>query len=261
MILNIKKRSFARVLPYAIGCMVIFFMASASYASELDKTIDTDTDGLTDYEEINIYGTDHTKADTDGDGHSDFEEVSKGYSPRHAESVKLCEIDSNGDKVPDCWEIRLGLNVLVSDNDGDGYSDWDEIVNGYNPKSLDKNKVAKKIEVSIPNQELAYYFNGIELERYSISGGRLGYPTPKGNFTVLAKQENKHYGGTGYNFYYPNTKWNLHFTTKYYRYWIHGAYWHKNFGKPMSSGCVNVAYPQMERLYNFAEVGTPITIY
>jgi lipoprotein-anchoring transpeptidase ErfK/SrfK len=43
-------------------------------------------------------------------------------------------------------------------------------------------------------------------------------------------------------------------------YYIHGAYWHHNFGHPMSHGCINVAYANMEGLYNWADVGTPITI-
>ena len=30
---------------------------------------DTDYDGLTDYEEVDIYGTDPSKADTSGDGY------------------------------------------------------------------------------------------------------------------------------------------------------------------------------------------------
>ena len=40
----------------------------------MDNT-DTDSDGLTDYEEVKKYGTDPLKEDTDGDGLSDYEEV------------------------------------------------------------------------------------------------------------------------------------------------------------------------------------------
>ena len=42
---------------------------------------------------------------------------------------------------------------------------------------------------------------------------------------------------------------------------IHGAYWHNNFGKRMSRGCINVSYKEMEPLYNWARVGTIINIY
>ncbi len=82
--------------------------------------------------------------------------------------------------------------------------------------------------------------------------------TPEGQFNVIAKEPVKHYGGADFNF--PNTKWNLHFTTQRYRYYIHGAYWHNNFGHNMSHGCVNVDYKDMEHLYWFSQLGTNIII-
>jgi len=78
---------------------------------------------------------------------------------------------------------------------------------------------------------------------------------------ILDKVPSKNYGGTGYNFHYPNTKWNLHFTTTKYRYYIHGAYWHDNFGHPMSHGCVNVSYENMEQLYEWADLETKLQIF
>ncbi len=46
-----------------------------------EEIIDSDGDGLSDYDEINIYGTDPLNPDTDGDGYNDGEEVSAGYDP------------------------------------------------------------------------------------------------------------------------------------------------------------------------------------
>ena len=43
--------------------------------------LDTDMDGISDYDEINIYGTSPTKADTDGDFINDGVEVSNGSNP------------------------------------------------------------------------------------------------------------------------------------------------------------------------------------
>src|SRR3989338_1808666 len=45
------------------------------YCGATDTTTDTDEDGLTDYDEINMYGTDPYVRDTDGDGAFDGEEV------------------------------------------------------------------------------------------------------------------------------------------------------------------------------------------
>ena len=43
--------------------------------------LDTDMDGISDYDEINIYGTSPTKADTDGDFINDGVEVTNGSDP------------------------------------------------------------------------------------------------------------------------------------------------------------------------------------
>lgn len=45
------------------------------------KKIDSDHDGISDWDEINLYKTDPNKADTDGDGFSDLIEIKNGYSP------------------------------------------------------------------------------------------------------------------------------------------------------------------------------------
>lgn len=51
-------------------------------ATIIDKTRDTDGDGLTDLDEINRYKTHYLFSDTDGDGHSDGEEVKNGFNPK-----------------------------------------------------------------------------------------------------------------------------------------------------------------------------------
>lgn len=47
----------------------------------LDNKIDSDGDGLTDKQEIDIYHTDSHKKDTDGDGYSDKQEIDAGFDP------------------------------------------------------------------------------------------------------------------------------------------------------------------------------------
>ena len=68
------------------------------------NSLDTDGDGLTDYDEINIYHTNPKSIDTDNDGLTDYEEV------------KIYHTDPNN-----------------PDTDGDGYKDGQEVKNGYNP--------------------------------------------------------------------------------------------------------------------------------
>ncbi|MFA5248384.1 MAG: hypothetical protein WC415_04015, partial [Patescibacteria group bacterium] len=54
----------------------------------IKHTSDRDHDGLSDWEEINIYGTDPDDADTDDDGMDDGEEVFLGRNPNGPGSLK-----------------------------------------------------------------------------------------------------------------------------------------------------------------------------
>jgi len=82
---------------------------------QADNT-DTDGDGLTDYDEQTIYGTDPNKADTDSDNINDGNEIILWGSDWNA--------DYDGDGL---------LNILDSDADGDGSMDGNEYSQGYDP--------------------------------------------------------------------------------------------------------------------------------
>ncbi|MDD3284820.1 MAG: L,D-transpeptidase family protein [Patescibacteria group bacterium] len=230
------------------------------FVNPITKYYDADNDDLPDFEEENIYYTDPNNFDTDGDGIPDGKEVKDKTSPRHKDK-KMIEVDSDKDYLNDYWEILINTNLMNADTDGDLYLDGTEVKAGNNP--LDNNpeaKLDKLIKVDIKTQNLKYYFGNTMLDSFPISSGIRGMETPSGEFKVLNKVDSKRYGGPGYNFDYPNTKWNLHFTTGKYRFYIHGAYWHNNFGHPMSHGCVNVSYENMELLYWFSQIGTKIVI-
>jgi len=52
------------------------------------------------------------------------------------------------------------------------------------------------------------------------------------------------------------------YTMYFYRgYAIHGTYWHSNFGRPMSHGCVNMRTQDAAWLYSWAVVGTPVVTH
>lgn len=57
---------------------------------------DTDKDGLSDFDELYVYGTSPYLADTDSDGIPDGEEVKKGLNPNCAEG-KDCSISSDAE--------------------------------------------------------------------------------------------------------------------------------------------------------------------
>ena len=62
----------------------------------IDKNLDSDGDGLSDFLEITRYKTHPNNPDTDGDGYTDGEEVSAGYDPLVGASSysETCEDDS-----------------------------------------------------------------------------------------------------------------------------------------------------------------------
>lgn len=166
-------------------------------------------------------------------------------------------VDSDGDGLSDATESALGTDPYNPDTDGDGYNDGLEVSQGFNPQMGGGDRsLPRRVEVNLSNQTLTYYFNDVKVGTMPISSGLLRTPTPTGTFFILRKLPSVRYQGLTYD--YPNTKWNLEFKPTYY---LHGAYWHNQFGKkPMSHGCINIAYKDVEKLYNFLDVGDEVNV-
>lgn len=159
-----------QVLPdrfgYGLG-VDAFGQLDTDYTVTSDpERADTDGDGLNDYEEF-LNKTDPRMTDTDGDGLSDGEEVNRwGTSPLSVDS----DGDSRGEnedqapnsKLFDSFELKIDLvndpehspgpratNPLISDTDGDGWSDYYEIVEtlgqGFDPTIADIPKISIEV--------------------------------------------------------------------------------------------------------------------
>lgn len=166
-------------------------------------------------------------------------------------------VDTDQDGLDDEAELRYGTDVTNPDTDGDGYTDADEVFHGYDPFVAGTARLPKRIEIDLSEQRLRYYYGEYgEQGNFLISSGIKGLRTPQGKFFVKEKLPVARYRGRGYD--YRNVKWNLNFLPHYY---IHGTYWHHSFGRTMSHGCINAPYTQMQKLYEFADVGTPIVIH
>src|SRR5438093_4604104 len=94
-------------------------------------TQDTDRDGLSDADEMFLYGTDPTNADTDGDGLDDREEVTPS-SDRHITNARAA--DSDGDGLSDRDEWIAGSHPWVRDTNRDGIRDGAEP--GFRPNPV-----------------------------------------------------------------------------------------------------------------------------
>lgn len=110
----------------------------------------------------------------------------------------------------------------------------------------------KWIEVSLSDQKLRAWEGQKIVMEYPISSGKWA-PTPKGTFYIWYKtRSQKMEGGSkalGTYYYLPNVPNNMFF---YKGYAIHGAYWHNNFGNPMSHGCVNEPLPNAAQIFDWA---------
>ncbi len=119
----------------------------------------------------------------------------------------------------------------------------------------------KWIEVDLSDQALrAWEYDRLVFSTL-VSTGLPWYPTPTGTFRVYVKLRYEHMrGGTpGIDYYdLPNVPHTMYF---YLGYAIHGAYWHNNFGHPMSHGCVNLPLDAAAWLYDWTPVGTVVWIH
>lgn len=57
------------------------FTAGSCQPDPNNPNLDSDNDGLKDWEETQVYNSDPCQADTDGDGYTDGEEIASGYDP------------------------------------------------------------------------------------------------------------------------------------------------------------------------------------
>lgn len=115
----------------------------------------------------------------------------------------------------------------------------------------------KWIEVSLKEQRLRAWEGGKLILEFPISSG-LWTPTPKGEFNIWYKTRYQRMKGGSQELgtYYdlPNVPNNMFF---YKGFAIHGAYWHNNFGKPMSHGCVNSPLSQISQLFEWSGPSIP----
>lgn len=117
----------------------------------------------------------------------------------------------------------------------------------------------KRIEVDLTNQRLYAYEGDRLIFNFLISSGKWS-PTPTGEFTIWIKlRSTKMEGGSQAlrtYYYLPNVPYVMYFYNadipQWRGYGIHGAYWHNNFGHPMSHGCINMDPDEAALLYAWA---------
>ena len=124
-----------------------YYFSATAYNSNKDESnfcnevkvsvqpVDTDKDGISDSDELSVYGTNPNNPDTDGDGLSDGEELTIWQNSWNA--------DSDNDGI---------INLLDKDSDGDGFSDGVEVSNGSDPASYNAASPANQPPSGINDQ-------------------------------------------------------------------------------------------------------------
>lgn len=139
----------------------------------------------------------------------------------------------------------------------------------------------KHIYVDLTNQKLTAYEGNTKVYEFPVSTGKWGR-TPTGDFRIWIwlKYTRMTGGDPALGTYYnlPNVPYTMFFYNsdipKSRGYGLHGAYWHNNFGHPMSHGCVNLKPEDAGKLFYWTnptgantarptndKPGTLITIY
>lgn len=128
--------------------------------------------------------------------------------------------------------------------------------------------VVRRLEVDLTSQHAYAYENDQLIYDFLISSGKYDR-TPNGTFTIWSKVRSQRMkgGSRALGTYYdlPNVPYVLFFynqdVSKSLGYSFHGTYWHNNFGTPMSHGCINMKTSDAAIVYQWATVGTQVTIY
>lgn len=127
----------------------------------------------------------------------------------------------------------------------------------------------KRVEINLSEQRLNAFSRDQKIFDFVISTGKPWWPTPTGTFHPWIKLRfaRMQGGSVTYGTYYnlPNVPYVIYFGNNEVPNWrgygLHGTYWHNNFGHPMSHGCVNLKTEDMEKLYFWMDLSTPIHIF
>lgn len=115
----------------------------------------------------------------------------------------------------------------------------------------------KRIVIDLQSQALTCFEGDTAVFSTVIASGGKGRATPRGKFRITIKRHTDHLaGGSGderYNL--PGVPFPVYFTDSGVA--IHGTYWHNDYGRPRSHGCVNVPNPAARWIFRWAEPAIP----
>lgn len=173
--------------------------------------------------------------------------IAKQYDISVATLARTNGIYANGIIVPG-QELLIPNEIDLIDSDS-----FQMGTDGYHVHTEFPTLTEKWIDVDLSEQRLIAYRGRKPIKSFLISSGLPGTPTVTGVFRIWAKTPLQDmYAGNraaGYSYYIKDVPWVQYF---YKDYGLHAAYWHSNFGHPMSHGCVNISVEDAEWLFKWA---------
>jgi lipoprotein-anchoring transpeptidase ErfK/SrfK len=131
------------------------------------------------------------------------------------------------------------------------------------PISPDVPNKDKKILVQLASQLVTAFENNQPVFVVPVSTGavlRSGtYTTPQGNFTTSYKRPSRHMAAgdlAASGFDLPGVPWVQYITDGGVSF--HGTFWHNDFGRPRSHGCVNLPSSAAKWLYRWSSPQVPL---
>lgn len=170
--------------------------------------------------------------------------------------------------------IRIfnGFGLLISEKFAYGQSFRGGVDAAYSDSKLftvpaqlnfkDSKYVYKYIDIDISEQKLRYFQNGKMVNAFTISSGRVDLPTPYGEYKILNKISRAY--SKKYDLYMPywmafrKDGYGLHELPEWKNGYKEGR---NHLGLRVSHGCVRLGVGPAKMLYDWATVGTPVSVH
>ncbi len=170
------------------------------------------------------------------------------------------------------------LSYAVTTNDLEGTVDYSDTKGVYDGEQVEvpymdllddkryvlgSNNENKWIEVDLSEQKLRAWEGDHMFLETLVSTGLPYFPTPTGEFHIWYKtRSTRMKGGEGkYAYNLPNVPYTMFFEgsgiPSSRGYGLHGTYWHNDFGKVHSHGCVNLPTEIAKELYYWTSPNMP----
>lgn len=133
----------------------------------------------------------------------------------------------------------------------------------FSPLSPDIPEENKHIYVDLTTQTVTAFEGEVAVFSARCASGARGSETPHGDFSTYHKgpsvRMTNQGDGTENTYHLPGVPWVSFFTGSGVAF--HGTYWHNDYGRPSSRGCVNLTSDDSKFIYRWSRpevpVGTP----